>query len=153
MVEVGSILEGKVVRIMQFGAFVDIGSNKSGLVHISEISKDYVKDINSAVKVNDSVKVKVIGIDDKGRIALSIKQAQTKPEPPKERGKKNAAKKQTGPIRPADIDWGAKSTDNLSFEDKLTQFKHDSDEKIQALRRSADSKRSGGYSRRGGHSF
>ena len=91
MVEVGSILEGKVVRIMQFGAFVDIGSNKSGLVHISEISKDYVKDINSAVKVNDSVKVKVIGIDDKGRIALSIKQAQTKPEPSRERGKKNAA--------------------------------------------------------------
>ena len=74
MVEVGSILEGKVVRIMQFGAFVDVGSNKSGLVHISEISKDYVKDINSAVKVNDSVKVKVIGTDDKGRIALSIKQ-------------------------------------------------------------------------------
>ena len=58
-----------------------------------------------------------------------------------------------GPIRPADIDWSASSSDSLSFEDKLSKFKQDSDEKMQTLRRNNDSKRSGGYSRKNTHSF
>lgn len=153
MIEAGSILEGKIARIMPFGAFVDLGSERSGLVHISEISKEYVKDINTVLKVGDAVKVKVLGIDEKGRISLSIKQAEPEKEKSakKPRDKKSAWKKPQGPIRPADIDWSAKSTSDLSFEDKLMQFKQDSDEKMQALKRSADSKRSGGYSRRSGH--
>ena len=64
MVSVGSILEGKVVSVMPFGAFVDIGNKQSGLVHISELSSRYVKDINDCVKKGDTVKVKVIKIDD-----------------------------------------------------------------------------------------
>ena len=105
MVSVGSILEGKVVSVMPFGAFVDIGNKQSGLVHISELSSRYVKDINDCVKKGDNVKVKVIKID------------------------------------------------SLSFEDKLSKFKQDSDEKMQTLRRNNDSKRSGGYSRKNTHSF
>ena len=62
-------------------------------------------------------------------------------------------KKNKGPIRPADIDWSASSSDSLSFEDKLSKFKQDSDEKMQTLRRNNDSKRSGGYSRKNTHSF
>lgn len=148
MISVGSIVEGKIVSIMPFGAFVDIGNKQSGLVHISEVSSRYVKDINECVKKGDSVKVKIIKIDDNGKISLSIKQAEEK----KERNPKAPPEPQ-GPIRPADIDWGAAASDNLSFEDKLSKFKQDSDEKIQTLRRNNDSKRSGGYSRKGGHSY
>ena len=78
MVSVGSIVDGKVVSVMPFGAFVDIGDNQSGLVHISEISSRYVKDINECVSKGDTVKVKVIKIDDQGKISLSIKQAEEK---------------------------------------------------------------------------
>ena len=66
MVSVGSLLEGKVVSVMPFGAFVDIGNKQSGLVHISELSSRYVKDINDCVKKGDTVKVKVIKIDESG---------------------------------------------------------------------------------------
>ena len=80
MVSVGSILEGKVVSVMPFGAFVDIGNKQSGLVHISELSSRYVKDINDCVKKGDTVKVKVIKIDESGKISLSMKQAEEKKE-------------------------------------------------------------------------
>lgn len=148
MVSVGSIVEGKVLSVMPFGAFVDIGDKQSGLVHISEISSRYVKDINECVKKGDIVKVKVIKIDDSGKISLSIKQTEEK----RERRKKNEPEAK-GPVRPAEIDWNFSSSDSLSFEDKLSKFKQDSDEKMQTLRRNNDSKRSGGYSRKGNHSF
>ncbi len=148
MVSVGSIVDGKVVSVMPFGAFVDIGDNQSGLVHISEISSRYVKDINECVSKGDTVKVKVIKIDDQGKISLSIKQAEEKKER-RERPKPE----DRGPVRPADIDWSRGASSSLSFEDKLSKFKQDSDEKMQTLRRNNDSKRSGGYSRRNNHSF
>lgn len=149
MVSVGSILEGKIVSVMPFGAFVDIGNRQSGLVHISEVSTRYVKDINECVKKGDNVKVKVIKIDDAGKISLSIKQAS---EEKKERVSK-PRNENRGPIRPADIDWGTSSSNELSFEDQLSKFKQDSDEKMQTIRRNNDSKRSGGYSRKSNHSF
>lgn len=150
MVSVGSILDGKVVSIMPFGAFVSIGDNQSGLVHISEVSSDYVKDINEHLKVGDSVRVKVIKIDESGRINLSIKKAVEKEKP---RAKKEAVKQGNGRICPAEVDLFAKSDENLSFEDKLSKFKQDSDENMQTLKKNAASKRSGGYSRKGGFSF
>ncbi len=148
MVAVGSVVEGKVVSVMPFGAFVDIGNKQSGLVHISEVSSRYVKDINECVKKGDTVKVKVIKIDDSGKISLSIKQAEEK----KERAPKVRQEKK-GPVRPAEIDWGASSNESMSLEDMLSKFKQDSDEKMQTLKRNNDSKRSGGYSRKNNHSF
>ena len=141
--EIGSIVEGKVTGVMPFGAFVSLPDNKSGLVHISEITKEYVKDINEHIKQGDEVKVKIIGIDKNGKINLSIRQAEKKEE-------KKACEKASGPIRPADIDWWQKDDEELSFEDKLSRFKKDADEKMLALKRSNESKRSGGYSRGGG---
>jgi len=75
-VEVGRVYMGKVKRIMPFGAFCEIGPNKEGLVHISEMAASFVKDINTIVKIGDEFKVKVIGIDELGRINLSKKQAE-----------------------------------------------------------------------------
>ena len=144
--EVGAVLEGKVSNIMPFGAFVNLPDNKTGLVHISEVASNYIKDINEHLKQGDVVKVKVIRIDENGKISLSIKKAQP-PKPHQREVKKE--EKPKGPVRPADIDWSRPASLELSFEDKLNKFKQDSDEKMQALKRSNDSKRSGGY-RRGG---
>ena len=73
-IEVGSILEGRVSGITKFGAFVDLGNNQTGLIHISEVADSYVNDVNDYLKENDMVRVKVIGADG-NKIGLSIKQA------------------------------------------------------------------------------
>ena len=78
--EVGQIVEGKVTGITNFGAFIELSTGQTGLVHISEVADEYVKDVNHFLKQNDLVKVKVLNLD-KGKIGLSIRQAQ----PPSER--------------------------------------------------------------------
>lgn len=70
--EVGKIYSGKVVRILQFGAFVEIGFNKEGMIHISKLSKERVEKVEDVVKVGDNVEVEVIKIDDKGRVDLRL---------------------------------------------------------------------------------
>ncbi|PIQ88131.1 MAG: polyribonucleotide nucleotidyltransferase [Candidatus Omnitrophica bacterium CG11_big_fil_rev_8_21_14_0_20_43_6] len=76
-VEVGRIYFGKVKRIMPFGVFVELAPRKEGLVHVSELSNTFVKKVEDVVKVGDEFKVKVIGIDELGRINLSKKQAES----------------------------------------------------------------------------
>ena len=139
--KIGTIATGKVLSVMPFGAFVSLPEKKSGLVHISEITSEYIEDINDYIKVGDTVKVKVIGVDKAGKLSLSIKKANSE--------EKRGEKKPEGRIRPADIDWSANKSEELSFEDKLQKFKKDADEKMLALKRSNESKRSGGYSRSG----
>ena len=80
----GDIVEGVVTKVAKFGAFVDLENGKSGLVHISEIADTFVKDINNHIAEGDEVKVKVLSIDEKGKIALSIKDAIEKKEEPKD---------------------------------------------------------------------
>lgn len=143
-VEVGKILEGKVSGIVPFGAFVVLPDGETGLVHISEVASSYVQNVSDHLSENQVVKVKVIGIDEKGKISLSIKKAM----PEQKREKRGNAERPKGPVRPADIDWSAKNQDaDMSFEDKMSKFKSDSDERMQALRRNSDSKLSGGYKR------
>ncbi|NLY42889.1 MAG: S1 RNA-binding domain-containing protein [Clostridiaceae bacterium] len=139
LVEVGKVVEGKVTGITGFGAFIQLPDGKTGLVHISEVAVEYVKDIKDHLKENQVVKVKVLSVDDDGKISLSIKKALAS-----ESGKPNP----TSSRPPADIDWSRKNyPENMSFEDKLLKFKQDSDERMQDLRRSIESKRSGGYKR------
>ena len=71
--EVGQIYYGTVTRTTSFGAFVDIGGGKEGLVHISKIAKERVNKVEDYVKPGDKVPVKVIEIDDQGRINLTMK--------------------------------------------------------------------------------
>ncbi|MCX5705669.1 MAG: polyribonucleotide nucleotidyltransferase [Candidatus Omnitrophica bacterium] len=75
-VEIGRIYIGKVKRIMPFGAFIELAPRKEGLVHVSELSDKFVKTVEEVVKIGDEIKVKVIGIDELGRIKLSKKQAE-----------------------------------------------------------------------------
>ncbi|RBW71346.1 S1 domain-containing post-transcriptional regulator GSP13 [Bacillus taeanensis] len=79
--EAGNIVEGKVTGIKPFGAFVALDDQKQGLVHISEISHSYVKDINEHLSVGDEVKVKILDVNqDSGKISLSIRATQEAPK-------------------------------------------------------------------------
>jgi len=134
-IEEGKIVDGVVANITKFGAFVQLSEGKTGLVHISEIADTYIKDINSYLKEKQSVKVKILNIDKDGKINLSIKQAQE-------------VKKST---RPVEIDWQQefRKSQGGSFEDRLSKFMKESEERLQDFMKSRDSKRSGGYSRKG----
>lgn len=129
---VGNILEGTVVNITNFGAFVELEGNKTGLVHISEVADSFVKDIRVHLKEQDKVKVKVISIDNNGKISLSIKQA-------------NVQKKS---VKPVEIDWSSdskKSTgNNGGFEDIMSRFLKDSEERMQDVKKNQDFKSKSG---------
>ena len=71
--EIGKVYEGRVVKTAEFGAFVNFMGSKDGLVHISELANERVKKTEDIVKVGDTVRVKVLGVDDKGKVKLSIK--------------------------------------------------------------------------------
>ncbi|MDO5037233.1 MAG: S1 RNA-binding domain-containing protein [Tissierellia bacterium] len=125
-IELGSIVEGVVTGTAKFGAFVQMGE-ESGLVHISEISNDFVKDVNDYVKEGDKVKVKVISRDNKGKIGLSMKQALTPEE-------KNLAKKKAAEPETVILESAHKKTEGQSFDDMLSQFMKDSNEKIESAK-------------------
>ena len=83
-IEAGSIVEGKVVRIKPFGAIVQLENGGQGLVHISQIANGFVQDINDHVAIGDTVKVKVMSVDEENRkIALSIRDALPRANRPK----------------------------------------------------------------------
>ncbi|OPJ61070.1 S1 domain-containing RNA-binding protein [Clostridium oryzae] len=129
----GNIIEGTVINITNFGAFVDV-EGKTGLVHISEVADTFVKDIREHLKEKDKVKVKVISVDDNGKISLSIKQAIQHQKSSK----------------PVEIDWSAdKNKQNPSdFEDIMSRFLKDSEERQQDVKKHQEAK-GRGYSRRG----
>ena len=74
--EVGAIIEGKVIKVTNFGAFVELENGKSGLIHISEVSTNFVKEVSDYLKEGDTVKVKVLSISDNGKIELSRKRVE-----------------------------------------------------------------------------
>lgn len=126
-VSVGKLVEGTVTGITNFGAFVQLPEGKSGLVHISEISHDYVEKVEDYLKRNEKVKVKVLSITDDGKISLSIRQAKPKTS------------------KPIEIEWNKvdEAQKYMSFEDKLNQFMKDSGEKMDTLK-TRDSRRNQG---------
>jgi polyribonucleotide nucleotidyltransferase len=95
--EIGRIYKGKVKRLMNFGAFCEIMPGKEGLVHVSELANKFVKNVEDAVKVGDEINVKVIEIDDQGRVNLSKKQAD--PDWTPEMAEKAAQEKKDRPPR------------------------------------------------------
>ncbi len=125
---VGSVLEGKVSGITKFGAFVSLPEGRSGLVHISEISYTYVNDVKDHLQEGQEVKVKVIGIDEGGRINLSIKKAQDPPPRP-EGGARPQGRGDRSP-RSVGFTGVRKAAEPVTFEDKLKQFMASSDSKL-----------------------
>ncbi|SFF03664.1 S1 domain-containing RNA-binding protein [Alteribacillus iranensis] len=137
-IEVGSKVQGKVTGITNFGAFVELPDGKTGLVHISEVADKYVEDINQFLSVGDEVTVKVMKVEDDGKIGLSIRKAQERPKEERQRGgdRRGQGKKPRTQQRP------------LSFEEKMNRFMKDSEERLSSLRKQTDSKRGGRGSRR-----
>ena len=129
---IGSVYEGKIINITNFGVFVEV-CGKTGLVHISEISNRYVKDIKDYLKGIENIKVKVLAVDDSGKISLSIKQAEERSKN-KYEGKKGNNVKFVKDSMP-------------NFEDILSKYLKDSEERMQDFRKSQDSKFRG-YGRR-----
>ena len=143
---VGSILEGKVTGITKFGAFVSLPEGKSGLVHISEIAYSYVNDVKDHLKEGQEVKVKVIGIDENGRINLSIKKALPPPPRPAGQGRPGGRPGAGGHGgHPGGFRGKAAPAEPATFEDRLKQFMASSDSKLSELRQAER-----GRSRRGG---
>lgn len=134
-VEVGQVIEGTVTGITHFGAFVALPNGKTGLVHISEVADTYVRDINDFLHEQDTVRVKVLSMDDRGKVALSIRQANPNAAPgPRGGGGGGGRRPRSG---------GGGRGPAPSFEDKLSRFMKDSESRLSDLRKSNDSKRGG----------
>ena len=131
--EIGSILEGRVTGITKFGAFIELPGGKTGMVHISEVAATYVKEIRDFVSENQTVKVKVLAITPEGKINLSMKRAVEQPS------RQSAPPRRIGPG--ADVEFSRAPSGPQSFEDMLTRFKQNSDDRMSDLKRSLDPKR------------
>ncbi|KYO66091.1 MULTISPECIES: S1 RNA-binding domain-containing protein [Thermovenabulum] len=122
--EVGQIVEGKVTGITKFGAFVELSEGVTGLVHISEVADNYVKDVREYLNYNDVVKVKIIAISEDGKISLSIRKLKE--------NNRNASRKMSA----------------QSFEEKLAKFLKESEERQQDLKKYEAKRGAGSGSRR-----
>ena len=138
-IEIGSLQEGKVTGIMNFGAFVALPGGKSGLVHISEISNTFVKDVHDFLQVGQIVKVKVLDINEQGKINLSIKRAQEEEKKEKEEPVNPIPAPAPKPQSP-EIGAVAPPTADLSFEENLKKFMQASDSKNADKRRNTERK-------------
>ena len=127
---VGNIVEGKVTGITKFGAFVDLGDGKTGMVHISEVAPTFVKEIRDFVKENDTVKVKVLSISEDGKISLSMKKAEPQQAAPA-KTERPARPKRTAPPR----------------EDMMNRSKQTSDDKMSDLKKYMAGKRGTSFKR------
>lgn len=123
---IGSVVEGTVIGIAPFGAFVLLPDGKTGLVHISEVASAYVRDVREYVQEQATVRVKILGLDAKGKLALSIKQADPSVE----------------------VRAPRRAAGGHSFEDKLARFMKESEDRMTDLRR-LEGKRGGRGGRHG----
>lgn len=135
--EVGGIVEGKITGVKKFGAFVLLPEGTTGMVHVSEVSNEYIQELSDVLSEGQMVKVKVLSISPEGKVALSIKKTQEKPPRP--------TRADTGKV------WQPKQkpapAEGMNFEDMMSRFKTQSEEKISDLKRVTEARR-GGYSRR-----
>ena len=128
---VGAVLDGKVKSITNFGAFISLPDDKTGLVHISEVANTYVSDIRQHLTEGQDVKVVVLSLDN-GKVNLSIKrlEANNREGRPARTAPRPARNAPTPPPAP-------KTADQL-FEEKLKQFMSESDSKISSIRQYSD---------------
>lgn len=179
-VEIGKIVDGVVTGITNFGAFVQLPDGKTGLCHISEIADSYVKSVADHLAEAQAVKVKIISVDDKGKVSLSIRQASEKSETPVVKAtsysENGASKAPSYPPRgqskpyskpsggggfnksgggsfnksPGVFSKAASRTERKpeTFEDMISGFMKDSDDKLKSIKKASKSNRKGnGYNK------
>lgn len=133
-VQVGDTLKGKVSGITRFGAFVDLENGEKGLIHISKISRDYVKNISDYLHVGQEVEVKVIGKGKDGKLDLSMKDV---PQPQQESGDSKARSSNV-----SNNDRHERENRNEdSFEKRLAKFMRDSERKFSDFKKTREKKR------------
>ncbi|MFD1317796.1 S1 domain-containing RNA-binding protein [Loigolactobacillus zhaoyuanensis] len=167
-IEVGAKVSGKVSGITNFGAFIDLGDRKTGLVHISEISDSYVKDIHDVLSVGDEVTVKVMSVGDDGKIGLSIRKAVDKPASEEHEHSNqhaphrsnNSNPRQSRPSHDSNSSHAQgragggngrrhfQETKKEDFDDLLSDFLKDSESRLTDLKRNTEGKRGGRGGRR-----
>lgn len=170
--EKGAVVDGIVIGITNFGAFVELPENKVGLIHISEVSNVFVKDVHDFLTVKQKVTVKVVSIDEKGKIGLSMKALMPPAEQKNEHGgegrkfegrkfegrkpgehhgdRKPGERRFSGERKFEGRPGGAgRPQGPMSFEDKLSRFLKESDDRLLDLKRNTESKRGGRGARRG----
>src|SRR5690606_11138337 len=137
-IEVGSKLEGKVIGITNFGAFVQLPTGATAVVHISEVADNYVKGSNDHLSVRRMVEVKVMNVEADGKIGLSIRKAKPQPACGTDR-----------PQRPRPSNRSFERAPKENFETKMAKFLKDSEENMTTLKRATESKRGGRGAKRG----
>ena len=143
-IDIGSTAEGTVVKLAEYGAIVRLQDGKTGLIHISEIADTFVRDVKDYFKEHDRVRVKVLSVNNKGRYELSTKQIEQpvlEPAPPRERRKPAEHVPEEVNLGPDGPGTGERRDSSLNFEDRLTRFMKDSQERILDLKRNIESKR------------
>uniref|UniRef100_UPI00018506AF S1 domain-containing RNA-binding protein n=1 Tax=Bacillus coahuilensis TaxID=408580 RepID=UPI00018506AF len=138
-------------RYTNFGAFVELPEGKTGLVHISEVADNYVKDINDHLKVGDEVTVKVLNVESDGKIGLSIRKAVDKPERP-DRPERPRHDRPSGGGRPrgnSNHKQDRAAPRGETFEQKMARFLKDSEDRLSSLKKNTESRRGGKGAKRG----
>lgn len=170
--EVGKIYTGVVKGITKFGAFVELEGGKTGMVHISEVANTYVNEIKDFLAEGQEVKVKMLSVNEAGKISLSIKKAVDNPPPrmPRPQNSEGGFKRDSdfkprpfnkpkpAPAKPSaqqELRGGAdayydrhQNSGDANFEDMLNRFKQNSDDRMGDLKKVLDNRRKGS-SRRG----
>ena len=135
---VGAVLEGKVKTITNFGAFISLPENKTGMVHISEVANAYVSDIRQHLTEGQDVKVVVIGLEN-GKVNLSIKRLEARPaREAAPRSNFRSAPQQNRPARTEPTPPPAPKTADQLVEEKLKAFMSESDSKISSIKAYSD---------------
>lgn len=159
-IEEGAKLTGKVSGITNFGAFIDLPDHQTGLVHISQVSNEYVKDIHDVLAIGDEVTVKVVKVGEDGKIALSIKAAQETQQPSNKEGhhEGNSQRPERFQTRRPRTNHGSSRGGNHGgfgahhekshFDDMLASFMKESESRLSTLKRQTDGKRGGRGGRR-----
>lgn len=161
-VEVGQIVQGRVVRLLAYGVLVRLEDSSTGLVHISEIDQNYVRDVADYFGLDDTVNVKVLAAGERGKIELSVKQARGEGEVVVMRqNRDNDAPRGDGPRNDGPRDGGggfgggggdrgergdgppARRESRASFEEKMGDFMRSSSERLSDLKRNIENKRGG----------
>lgn len=142
-IEIGSTVDGVVVKVTEYGAIVRMQGGKTGLIHISEIADTFVRDVKEYFKEHDRVRVRVLSVNSKGRYELSTKQVE---QPPQSLLSPKSAKTIERP--PEVIDLGPEPESEMettavaqSFEERLSRFVKESEERLLQLKRNIESKR------------
>lgn len=141
--EIGSTVEGTVVKLADYGAIVRLAGGKTGLIHISEVADTFVRDVKDYFKEHDRVRVKILSVNSKGRYELSTKQVEQPPrEPALPREQRRPAERVPEPINLGPDSTAEKRSSAVStFEERFSKFMKDSEDRLLDLKRNIEAKR------------